>query len=119
MINAINSMNTAMQAMQSLSGAGTQSSSALTSGPALSGLGSTTGSAAPTPFADLFTDAVGQVNQLETQAHNAVSGLMSGSGVDVHQAMIATEKASMSFEMALAVRNKAVQAYQSVIGMQF
>jgi flagellar hook-basal body complex protein FliE len=44
---------------------------------------------------------------------------MSGSGVDVHQAMIATEKANMAFEMALAVRGKAVQAYQQVIGMQF
>jgi len=45
--------------------------------------------------------------------------LMSGTGVDVHQAMIATQKASMAFELTLAVRNKAVQAYQSVIGMQF
>ena len=82
---------------------------------------SSSGSAggAVTPFSDLFSDAVGQVNQLEDQAHSAVSGLMAGSGVDVHQAMIATEKASMSFELALAVRNKAVQAYQQVIGMQF
>ena len=75
--------------------------------------------AAPAPFADLITDAVGQVNQLEQQAQSAVSGLMTGSGTDVHQAMVATEKASMAFELALAVRNKAVQAYQSVMGMQF
>jgi flagellar hook-basal body complex protein FliE len=74
---------------------------------------------APAPFSDLLTDAVGQVNQLEGQARVAVDGLMSGSGVDVHQAMIATQKASMAFELALAVRNKAVQAYQQVIGMQF
>jgi flagellar hook-basal body complex protein FliE len=74
---------------------------------------------APTPFADLMTDAIGQVNQLEDQAHTAVSGLMSGTGVDVHQATIATEKASMAFDLALAVRNKAVQAYQQVIAMQF
>jgi flagellar hook-basal body complex protein FliE len=73
----------------------------------------------PTPFADLLTDAVSQVNQLEDQARLAVDGMMTGSGVDVHQAMIATQKASMAFELALAVRNKAVQAYQSVIGMQF
>ncbi len=71
------------------------------------------------PFGDLFTDAIGQVNQLEDQARTAVDGLMAGKGVDVHQAMIATEKADMSFEFALAVRNKAVQAYQTVIGMQF
>ncbi len=73
----------------------------------------------PTPFADLMTDAVGQVSKLEDQARVAVDGLMTGSGVDVHQAMIATQKASMAFELALAVRNKAVQAYQQVIGMQF
>lgn len=48
-----------------------------------------------------------------------MSGLITGAGVDVHQALIATQKASMAFEMALAVRNKAVQAYQQVIGMQF
>ncbi len=75
--------------------------------------------ASPAPFADLFTDAVGQVNQLEGQARAAVTGLMTGSGVDVHQAVIAAQKASMAFELALAVRNKAVQAYQSVMGMQF
>jgi len=71
------------------------------------------------PFSDLLTDAVGDVNALQNQAAAAVKGLMTGSGVDVHQAMIATEKASMAFELALAVRNKAVQAYQQVMGMQF
>jgi len=71
------------------------------------------------PFGDLLKDAIGQVNQLEEQAHAAVTGLMAGKGVDVHQAMIASEKASMAFEMALAVRNKAVQSYQSVMSMQF
>ncbi len=75
--------------------------------------------AAPAPFSDLLTGAVGQVNALEQQAQTTVEGLMTGSGVDVHQAMIATQKASMAFEMALAVRNKAVQAYQQVMGMQF
>ena len=70
-------------------------------------------------FSDLLTDAVGQMDTLENQARLAVEGLMSGKGVDVHSAMIATQKASMAFELALAVRNKAVQAYQSVIGMQF
>jgi flagellar hook-basal body complex protein FliE len=75
--------------------------------------------ASPAPFGDLIADAVGQVGQLERQANVAVSGLMTGSGVDVHQAMIATEKANMAFELTLAVRNKAVQAYQSLMGMQF
>jgi len=89
------------------------------SSPSAAWSGYTGEDAAATPFSDLFTDAVGEVNQLQDQAQAAVAGLMTGSGVDVHQAMIATQKASMAFELALAVRNKAVQAYQQVIGMQF
>jgi flagellar hook-basal body complex protein FliE len=76
-------------------------------------------SAGDSPFSELMTDAIGKVSELEGQARAAVDGLISGAGVDVHQAMIATEKSSMAFEMALAVRNKAVQSYQSVMGMQF
>lgn len=75
--------------------------------------------ASSAPFSDLLTDAVGQVNTLETQARSAIDGLMTGSGVDVHEAMIATQKVDMAFELALSVRNKAVQAYQQVMGMQF
>jgi flagellar hook-basal body complex protein FliE len=78
-----------------------------------------TSGAAAAPFSDLLTDAVGQVNQLEKQARIVVTGLMTGTGVDVHRAMIATQRADMAFELALAVRNKAVQAYQQVMGMQF
>jgi flagellar hook-basal body complex protein FliE len=77
-----------------------------------------TGSAAA-PFAGLLTEAVGQVSQLEQQARTAVEGLMAGTGVDVHEAMIATEKAGMGFELMLSVRNKALAAYQQVMGMQF
>jgi flagellar hook-basal body complex protein FliE len=102
MLTAMNPISPALQASPDLHGAV----------PALS-----SASSPSAPFSDLFVDAVGQVSQLEDQAHAAVAGLMTGSGVDVHQAMIATQKASMAFEMALAVRNKAVQAYQQVIGM--
>ncbi len=72
-----------------------------------------------TPFAGFLSEAVGQVGLLETQARTAVEGLMSGKGVDVHEAMIATEKAEMGFELMLSVRNKALAAYQQIVGMQF
>jgi flagellar hook-basal body complex protein FliE len=71
------------------------------------------------PFSELLAGTVNQVNGLQDQARTAVEGLMTGSGVDVHQAMIATQKADMAFEFALSVRNKAVQAYQQVMQMQF
>ncbi len=107
-------------AMNSINAAAAQAGTAGALGsPSLSAEATTGVSGTPAPFSDLLTDAVGQVNQLESQAQSAVEGLMTGSGVDVHQAMIATQKADMAFELALAVRNKAVQAYQQVIGMQF
>ena len=73
----------------------------------------------PAPFSDLLAEAVGQVDKLGSKAKSEVEGLMSGTGVDVHEAMIATQKAAMGFELVLAVRNKALAAYQQVMGMQF
>ncbi|MGO8720118.1 MAG: flagellar hook-basal body complex protein FliE [Acidobacteriaceae bacterium] len=73
----------------------------------------------PTPFAGLLEEAIGKTQQLETNAANTVTGLLSGQGVDVHTAMIATEKANLGFEMMVAFRNKAVAAYQQLMGMQF
>lgn len=71
------------------------------------------------PFGDMLKSAVDGVDGLEQQAATAVQGMLQGTGVDIHDAMIATQKADMSFEFALAVRNKAVAAYQQVMSMQF
>lgn len=71
------------------------------------------------PFGSLLRGAVNSVDQLQQQAASAVTGMLTGNGVDIHDAMIATQKADMAFEYALAVRNKAVAAYQQVMGMQF
>ena len=71
------------------------------------------------PFAGMFRSMVEQTSSLEAKANDAVTGLMNGSGVELHDAMIATQKADMSFELALQVRNKAVAAYQQMMNMQF
>jgi flagellar hook-basal body complex protein FliE len=76
-------------------------------------------SANATPFAGMFQSMVSNTQQMETNATNAVTGLMNGSGVELHEAMIATQKADIAFEFALQVRNKAVAAYQQMMGMQF
>jgi len=82
--------------------------------------GSVTGAASSSaPFSQLLTNAINSEQKLEEQASSAVEGLMSGTGVDVHQAMIATQRANLAFEMGLAVRNKAVAAYQQIMQMQF
>ncbi len=71
------------------------------------------------PFAGVLQQMVEQTSALDKKAAQAVTGLLDGSGVEVHDAMIATQKADMAFELALQVRNKAVGAYQSMMSMQF
>ncbi len=92
-------------------------------GAAVAGIGSTAGGAntqsAGVPFANIFRSLADQTGQLDQKAQQAVTGLLNGSGVEVHDAMIATQKADMAFELALQVRNKAVGAYQQMMQMQF
>jgi flagellar hook-basal body complex protein FliE len=80
---------------------------------------SNTGAAAGMPFAGMLQSMVKQTSLLDQKASQAVTGLLNGSGVEIHDAMIATQKADMAFELALQVRNKAVGAYQQMMGMQF
>ena len=78
-----------------------------------------TASIAGTPFAGVFQTMVQQTSDLDKKASQAVTGVLNGQGVEIHDAMIATQKADMAFELALQVRNKAVAAYQQMMGMQF
>lgn len=71
------------------------------------------------PFESVLAGAIKDATHLEKQAQTAVKGLIDGSGVEVHDAMIATQKADLAFELALQVRNKAVNAYQQMMQMQF
>ncbi len=118
-----------MQAITAIAQAVTNpaNSSAFLSSPLSQAIGNTnidaTGagaSAAPqSPFSGLLMGAVQSMHRLDRQAALTTQGLIEGTGVDIHQATIATEKADMAFELALAVRNKAVSAYQQVMSMQF
>ena len=71
------------------------------------------------PFAGMLKSMVEQTSALDQQAAQAVTGVLSGQGADIHDAMIATQKADMAFQLALEVRNKAVGAYQQMMNMQF
>ena len=59
-----------------------------------------------------------QLDDLQQQAQQQVGSLVSGQSQDLHTAMIAVEKADLSFQLMLQVRNKIVQAYQEVSRMQ-
>jgi flagellar hook-basal body complex protein FliE len=69
-------------------------------------------------FQNLLTDFAGEVNQKQTAATDAISGLMSGKNVSLHQAMISMEEANVSFQMMVEVRNKLLDSYQELMRMQ-
>jgi flagellar hook-basal body complex protein FliE len=70
-------------------------------------------------FLETLRGAMDQVDQLQTSAESKVAALLDGSGMDVHSAMIAVEKADLSFQLMMQVRNKIVEAYQEISRMQF
>src|SRR6202049_2055297 len=79
----------------------------------------TSGAGGQSDFFQTLQGAMDQVEELHQDAQNKVAGMLDGSGDDVHSAMIAVEKASLAFEMMIQVRNKIVQAYQTVSQMNF
>jgi flagellar hook-basal body complex protein FliE len=70
-------------------------------------------------FRDVLHSAIDDIQQLESQAQVKVAGVLEGNGADVHSALIAVEKADLSFQLMMQVRNKIVSAYEEISRMQF
>ena len=70
-------------------------------------------------FLDTLRSAVDQVGQLQSEADAQVASMLNGNGQDVHAAMIAVEKANLTFELMVQVRNKIISAYQEVSRIPF
>lgn len=75
--------------------------------------------ASDSQFMDTLRTAMDQIGSLQSEADDKVAQLLSGNGQDVHSAMIAVEKANLSFQMMVQVRNKIVQAYQQISAIPF
>jgi flagellar hook-basal body complex protein FliE len=69
-------------------------------------------------FGKLLQEAIKNVDELQDQAGREVQSLMRGEIKDIHSAMIAVQKADVSFQMMMQVRNKLVSAYQEIMKMQ-
>ncbi|TDT50613.1 flagellar hook-basal body complex protein FliE [Fonticella tunisiensis] len=69
-------------------------------------------------FADVLKNALDKVNEIQINAENATTELITGEATDIHQVMLATEEAKLSLELAVQVRNKLVEAYQELMRMQ-
>ena len=70
-------------------------------------------------FHEVLHSAIDDIQQLEGQAGQKVAGVLAGNGEDVHSALIAVEKADLSFQLMMQVRNKIISAYQEISRMQF
>ncbi|MGA8111365.1 MAG: flagellar hook-basal body complex protein FliE [Acidobacteriaceae bacterium] len=70
-------------------------------------------------FSDVLQSAVGAVNHTNDSAAAQVTNLLEGHGGDMNSVMIAVEKADVSFQLMMQVRNKIVSAYQDIEKMQF
>jgi flagellar hook-basal body complex protein FliE len=69
-------------------------------------------------FGDLMTKAINNVNDVQQKSSSMAEAYEKGvAGVDITDVMIASQKASVSFQAMVQVRNKLVEAYKDVMSM--
>ncbi|KAA0547942.1 flagellar hook-basal body complex protein FliE [Bacillus sp. BGMRC 2118] len=69
-------------------------------------------------FAAFLSDSLNKVNETAIQSDVATEKLAAGEKIDLHEVMIASQKASITLQTTLEIRNKVIEAYQEVMRMQ-
>lgn len=69
-------------------------------------------------FSEIFEKSLKEVNKLQNNSDKLTGQLATGEVNDVSEVMVAAQKASLSLQLTVQVRNKAVEAYQEVMRMQ-
>ena len=69
-------------------------------------------------FAERLKKVLGDVNDLQLEAGELSAKFATGEVKDIHEVMVAAEKANISFELVMEVRNKLVEAYREIMRMQ-
>jgi flagellar hook-basal body complex protein FliE len=69
-------------------------------------------------FGETLQRAMADVNALQNEAGKAVEKMVGGEAVDLHEVMVAVEKAKTSFDLLMEIRNKALDAYREIMRMQ-
>jgi flagellar hook-basal body complex protein FliE len=77
------------------------------------------GQAGGVDFAQVLNSTIEQVNQAQQQAHQMTEDFAAGkTDVNLQDVMINLQKASLSFQQMVQVRNRLVTAYQNIMNMQ-
>jgi flagellar hook-basal body complex protein FliE len=69
-------------------------------------------------FKSIFDSAVNTVQGSQDKADTAVQNFLNGNTEDVHSTALAVQRADLTFQMFMQLRNKVVSAYQEVMKMQ-
>lgn len=77
----------------------------------------TTGSDASLPFQDLFQNAVNNVKTTDATLTDELNKLATGQSDDLHNLTIASQKATLSVQLLVQLRNKALDAYNEIMRM--
>ena len=80
--------------------------------------GASSAGASGETFVGTLKDALAKINEAQSQADVSVQSLLTGHSTNLHETMIALQKADVSFQLMLQVRNKIVGAYEEIMRMQ-
>jgi len=69
-------------------------------------------------FADVLREALHRVNDTQTEADAAVGRVATGEADDLHEAIIALEKADLTLRLTAQVTQRAVEAYKEISRLQ-
>lgn len=69
-------------------------------------------------FGEMLSQAITDVNNLQQEAGKAVENMIKGEETNIHNVMIAVEKARTSFDLLMEVRNKTIDMYRELMRMQ-
>ncbi len=69
-------------------------------------------------FGQVLKTAIADIDKLQKNADQAIVKLETDNSGSLHDAMIALEKADISFRAMMQVRNKIIEAYQEIMRMQ-
>lgn len=69
-------------------------------------------------FAETLKGFIGEVNSLQKESAQKSESFIRGEPIELHDVMIASNKASTSFQLLLELRNKGVDLYREVSRMQ-
>lgn len=64
-----------------------------------------------------FNETLDSLSNSQTYSDNLIQQLAGGEDVDIHQVMIAAEQTDVNFRVALAIRDRLVDAYKEVMRM--